>query len=82
MSGAPIDIVALTERVNQLWRLLVDCPPSAVRWAGIGWAVAHLERDRERAKQFDLDSREALELARPLLKQPTFAELERRRGMS
>lgn len=67
-------------RVEQLWTLLAGCPPEAIEWAGLGWAVAHAERDLESAIQLGRDGWDAAALARDAWRTPRFAELQRRRG--
>lgn len=56
------------ERVEQLWKALSDCPPDAVRWAALGWALAHAERDLADAWQLELAGREAVAAVRPFWK--------------
>jgi hypothetical protein len=67
-------------RVDRLWALLAACPPDAVRWAALGWHAAHAERDLDAARQLAADGLDALAVARPILRHPSFAELQRRRG--
>lgn len=76
----PGDAISVAEQITALWRMLAACPPAAVRWAGIGWTVAHLERDLDAEWELELAGREAAALARPIWKAPTYAELRRRRG--
>lgn len=81
-SGMPVNDISIAARIDSLWCLLGDCPTSALRWAGIGWALAHLERDLDTAVQLELDGREATVLARPILRQPSYAELAERRRVA
>src|SRR4051794_23570634 len=57
--------VARSGDVEQLWTLLSDCPADAVRWAGIGWALGHAERDLDLAHDLEVAGREALAIIRP-----------------
>ena len=68
--------------VERLLERLAHCPAESLRWAALGWALAHAERDFDRARQLEADGREALALARPVLARPTFAELQQRRGVA
>lgn len=79
-----------TVTTDILWRLAEQCPPEAIRWFGIGWqsgqidgftagwdaGFAAAEHDMEIA-WFALACKVRRDAARP-----TFAELQRRRGVA
>lgn len=76
----------MTATRDQLLDLLMSCPAESVYWAGIGYSLAVEDHEAWRAGYAAAEH--AMERAwasaaapiRRVLEQPTYAELERRRG--
>jgi len=76
----PTDTVVLAD----LWRAMLDCPSEALYWASLGWRIGLLEGTAEVHREI---GRAGLDMVatrewRETIKRPTFAELQRRRGVA
>jgi hypothetical protein len=66
-----------TPRVAELWRLLRDCPPEAVRWAALGYAACAAEAAEAKARALGEAGDDVREGGLPILLEPTYRDLNR-----
>ena len=73
-------ITCRTDIAAELWQVLRDCPPEAIYWASLAYVLGKWEHADERARVLGEAGDDICAGGIPLLRQPTFRELTRRRG--